>query len=186
MACFEVTARKNPRGGASTFYFGGQLRKLSHTPGVVRRHLRGFERFGVPTRRRGMRFCISFPGIHAVGISYPVSISAGVRNVDYPRYSFGEYPGQCRGCVSVSPFPVPVVYAIRQGGIIRVTPFPGIKTPIKGALLRHRCMPLGMVYAIQVQPWAYSTPSVYNIGLIFTPLVYAIGNIYAIGHGLTA
>jgi len=125
-----------------------------------------------------MRFCISFPGIHAVGISYPVSLSAGTRSVSIPA-SVGV-------SVSVSPFPVPVVYAIRQGGIIRVTSFPGIKTPIKGALLRHRDMPLGMIYAIQVQPWAYSTPSVYNIGLIFTPLVYAIGNIYAIGHGLTA
>ena len=76
-----------------------------------------------------------------------------------PWYSVSEYPGQCRGVRFCFPwFPVPVVYAIRQGGIIRVTSFPGIKTPIKGALLRHRDMPLGMIYAIQVQPWAYSTP----------------------------
>ena len=93
-----------------------------------------------------------------------------------PWYSFGEYPGQCRGVRFCFPwFPVPVVYAIRQGGIIRVTSFPGIKTPIKGALLRHRDMPLGMIYAIGVHLWAW-----------FTPLVYAIGNNYPLGHGLTA
>lgn len=134
-----------------------------------------------------MRFCISFPGIHAVGISYPVSISAGVRNVDYPRYSFGEYPGQCRGVRFCFPwFPVPLVYAIRQGGIIRVTSFPGIKTPIKGALftpsgyaighqVRHPGTTLGIFYAIGVR-----------LSACFTPLVYAIGHNYAIGHGLTA
>jgi hypothetical protein len=50
-----------------------------------------------------MRFCISFPGIHAVGISYPVSISAGVRNVDYPGTRSVSIPASVGVSVSVSP-----------------------------------------------------------------------------------